>query len=148
MGGSLTGKEENPFSERGPKKITRESFPLLVSAPRAASFAVTLRVGRPAGQQHLPSEGQEIVDEFLDLMEMVEGNADIRVLEERIPEAAYLRNFLGLAKKLAPDGDRVQQVGFTVMRGNRERRVSIKKPAARMLFTFLSRVASRNSKAW
>ena len=125
-------QRRSPFSEHGPKKITRESFPLLVSLPRAASFAVTLRVGRPTGQQHLPSEAQEIVDEFLDVMEILESSADLRVLQERIPEAPYLRNFLGLVKKIAPDGDRVQQVGFTVRRGNRERRVSVMKPAARM----------------
>jgi hypothetical protein len=88
-----------------------------------------LRVGRPTGQLHLPTEIQVIVDEFMDLMEMVDGS-DIRGLEERIPEPPYLRNFIGLAKKIAPDGERVQQVGFTVERDRVERRVSITKPAA------------------
>ncbi len=122
-------QRESPFSERGPRKTVREGFPVLLSMPRAASFVVTLRVGRPTGQLHLPTEIQVIVDEFMDLMEMVDGS-DIRGLEERIPEPPYLRNFIGLAKKIAPDGERVQQVGFTVERGRVERRVSITKPAA------------------
>ena len=129
IGRIVERQRASPFSEGGLRKATLETFPLLVSEPRAASFAVTLRVGRPTGQLHLPIEIQVVVDEFLDLMEMVDA-ADIRSLEERIPEPPYLRNFLGLAKKIAPDGERVQQVGFTVERGEQPRRVSITKPAA------------------
>ena len=119
----------SPFSERGPRKSVREEFPLLLSVPRAASFAVTLRIGRPTGQLRQPTETQVIVDEFMDLMEMVD-NSDSRDLEKRIPEEPYLRNFIGLARKIAPDGERVQQVGFTVERGGKARRVSITRTAA------------------
>ena len=124
----MNGKDNHPFTERGPRKTTREAFPVLVSAPRAASFAVTLKVGRPTGQLSLPVEIEVVVDEFMDLMEMV-NSSDVRALEERIPEPPYLRNFLGLAKKIAPDGDRVRQVGFTVERSSGERRVSVTTPA-------------------
>ena len=117
------------FSERGVRESTREAFPVLVSVPRAASFAVTLKVGRPTGQLHFPTELQVIVDEFMDLMELVD-KADVQALEERIPEPPYLRNFLGLAKKIAPDGYRVRQVGFTTERDDEPRRVSVTKPAA------------------
>ena len=128
--GRIVERQRNSsFTERGLRKTTRETFPVLVSVPRAASFAVTLKVGRPTGQLHLPVEIEVIVDEFMDLMEMV-NSSDIRALEERIPEPPYLRNFLGLAKKIAPDGDRVRQVGFTVERGSGERRVSVTTPAA------------------
>ena len=130
IGRIVERQRKSRFIERGPRKTTRESFPVLVSVPRAASFAVTLRVGRPTGQRYLPIELQVIVDEFMDLMEMVDGS-DFRSLEERIPEPPYLRNFLGLAKKIAPDGERVQQVGFTVARRDgEERRVSVTKLAA------------------
>ncbi len=121
-----------PFKERGPGKALREEFPVLLSAPRAASFAVTLRVGRPTGQLHLASEPQVIVDEFLDLMEMV-NNSDSREIERRIPDEPYLRNFMGLARKIAPDGDRVQQVGFTVERGREARQVSIRRTGAEIV---------------
>ena len=125
----MNGSGNRLFGERGLRKATREEFPILVSAPRAASFAVSLRVGRPTGQLHLPVEIQVVVDEFMDLMEMVD-SSDMGRLEERIAEPPYLRNFLGLARKMAPDGERVQQVGFTVKRGGEERRVSVTKPAA------------------
>ena len=128
IGRIVERQRESSFTERGLRKTTREAFPVLVSVPRAASFAVTLKVGRPIGQLHLPVEMEVIVDEFMDLMEMV-NSSDIRALQERIPDPPYLRNFLGLAKKIAPDGDRVQQVGFTVERGTEERRVSVTKPA-------------------
>ena len=121
-----------PFTEGGPRKTIREAFPVLVSVPRAASFAVTLKVGRPTGQLYLPVEIEVVVDEFMDLMEMV-NSSDIRALEQRIPQPPYLRNFLGLAKKIAPDGDRVRQVGFTVERRGEARRVSVTKPAADIL---------------
>ncbi len=131
IGRIVERQRKSSFSERGVRKKTRESFPLLVSESRAASFAVTLKVGRPTGQLHFPIEIQVVVDEFLDVMEMV-NSTDIRALEKRIPELPYLRNFLGLAKKIAPDGERVQQVGFTVERGERPRRVSVTKPAAQI----------------
>ena len=119
---------QEPFVEHGPRKTVREEFPVLISAPRAASFAVTLKVGHPTGQLRFPIEIEMIVDEFLDLMEMAD-SSDIHGLEERIPDPAYLRNFLGLAKRLAPDGERVRQVGFTVERGGAARQVSVTKPA-------------------
>ena len=128
IGRIVERQRDSSFTERGLRRTTRETFPVLVSVPRAASFAVTLKVGRPTGQLILPAEIEVIVDEFMDLMEMV-NSSDIRALQERIPEPAYLRNFLGLAKKLAPDGDRVRQVGFTVERGSGERRVSVTTPA-------------------
>ncbi len=129
IGRIVERQRASPFAEQGPRKTTREAFPLLVSVPRAASFAVTLRVGRRTGQLHLPIEVQVVVDEFMDLMEMLNAS-DTHALEERIPEPSYLRNFLSLGKKIAPDGKRVQQVGFTVERGNKQRRVSVTKPAA------------------
>ena len=145
IGRIVERQRESPFSESGVRKKTRESFPLLVSEPRAASFAVTLKVGRPTGQLHLPIEIQVVVDEFLDLMEIV-NTADIRALENRIPEPPYLRNFLGLAKKIAPDGERVQQVGFTVERGERPRRVSVTKPAAEIPLPSLVELTSEDKK--
>ena len=136
-------QREAPFSERGPRKAVREDFPVLLSIPRAAGFAVTLRVGRPSGQLHLSTEIQVIVDEFMDLMEMV-GKSDMIGLEERIPDPPYLRNFIGLAKKIAPDGQRVQQVGFTVERGHVERRVSITRPVAEIALSPVVRASAED----
>ena len=115
-----------PFRERGPlpRSITR-SYPQLLSAPRSGSFVVTLKLGQPT-QRHLPgmSTASEYFDEFLDLMEMV-NSSDIDSIHKRIPDKAYVNNFLGLAKKIAPDGDRVSQVRFTVQRAGANRHVSV-----------------------
>ncbi len=129
IGRIVERQRESSFSKRGPRRTIRKDFPVLVSAPRAASFAVTLKVARPTGQLYPPIEVQVIIDEFMDLMAMV-NSSDIQRLEERIPDPSYLRNFLGIAKKIAPDGDRVRQVGFTVQRDNEPRHVSVTKPAA------------------
>ena len=121
-------RRELPFLESGPRRKVRDEFQLLLSVPRAASYAVTLKLGGPSGQLHLSTTTEEIVDDFMDVMDMF-GRSDIRGLEEHVPEPAYLRNFLGLAKRIAPDGDQVRQVGFTVQRGDKARRVSVTKPA-------------------
>lgn len=122
-----------PFAEQGLRKATETDFPVLVSAPRSSSFAVTLRVGRQTIQPRLPVETEKIIDELMDLMELVH-EADNKTLEKRIPEPPYLRNFLGLARKIAPHGERVRQVGFTVQRGDQARRLSVTRPASEIQF--------------
>ena len=78
------------------------------------------------GQQSFPEfRGvPEIVDEFIDLLELA-NKAKVSEIRERIPEQAYFRNFLGLARRIAPDGQRIRQVGFTVIRGSSQRSVGI-----------------------
>ena len=72
-----------------------------------------------------------IVDEFMDLIELV-NKSRVDEIQEIIPDQAYLRNFYGLAKKIAPDGERFRQVGFTAMRGGSERSVDLTTPAAEL----------------
>ena len=128
--GRIVERQQNSsFLESGLRKSTKQSFPVLVSVPRGSSFAVTLKVGNPTGQLRFPTEAQEAVDEFMDLMESVD-SSEVLDLMSRIPDPPYLRNFLGLAKRIAPDGNRVRQVGFTVMRrGGIPRYVSITRKA-------------------
>ena len=118
-----------PYSGGVPSEI-RNSFQAFISAPQVGSFTVSLRIGY-ANQQRaflgfLPFG--EVLNEFMDLMDMV-SRADISEIEDRIPDAAYQRNFLGLAKKIAPDGDRISGVGFTTLNDGYMRNVSIKLPA-------------------
>lgn len=121
-----------PFRERGPmlRKI-KQGYEPLISVPRAASFAVTLKLSQPAGQLHLPLDTSEIVDEFMDLMEFL-NNSGVAQVQERIPDHVYLRNFIELAKKIAPDGDRVSLVGFTSVRNGKERFVEMTTPASEL----------------
>ena len=95
----------------------------LLTAPRAASFAVTFKVGY--GQQlGLPGMdiGEQVVVDLLDCLEIT-ASSKPEELEERIPDPAYRRNFVALARRIAPDGDTVSSVGFTTGIEGKERRV-------------------------
>ena len=124
-------KSKKPFRERGRLgKDIKDNYELFISTPRAASFSVTLKLGRPVGQQSFPEirDVPEIVDEFIELLELAD-KANVSEIRERIPDQAYFRNFLGLAKRIAPDGQRIRQVGFTVVRGSSQRSVGITRRA-------------------
>ena len=120
-----------PFRERGrPIKSIQDGCRTFASVPRPGSFALSLKLGRPIGQLSSPGmlDTDEIISEFMDLMDLV-NRSRIDEIRERIPDPAYLRNFFGLAKKVAPDGERVRQVGFTAMQGGATRSISVTRPA-------------------
>ena len=120
------------FRDRGrPSKDIEEQYQLFVSVPRAASFAVTFQLTQSVHQMPLPglSDTTEVVNEFVELIRLANG-LELAAIQELIPDPAYLRNFLGLAKKLAPDGERVRQVGFTVTKGIDVRSVELVTPSS------------------
>ena len=115
-----------PYREGGsPRHRLRDRFGVFLSEPRAASFAFTLKLGRPTKQMDLFSddEASAVIDEVLDLLEVVQAR-DRDELARRIPEQPYLVNFNALAKKIAPDGERVSMVGLTAHHPGRIRRVA------------------------
>ena len=118
-------RKGHEFREAGrrPKELT-EKLELYVSVPRAASFAVSLRIG--SAQLELPgmSFPREVIADLFDCFELLNAG-DLQELEQRIPEEPYLRNFVGLAEKIAPDGERVRRVGFTATTDQGERRVAL-----------------------
>ena len=120
-----------PYREGGsPRSRLKDEFEVFVSVPRAASFAVTLKLGMPRNQMKLwpEDEGSAVIDEVLDLLAVVQERDGIE-LARRIPERPYLRNFAELAKKLAPDGKSVSLVGLTsYLRGQSGRRVALTRP--------------------
>ena len=123
-------KQNRPFREKGPSpKEIREDHQMLISVPRSGSFAVTLKFSSLT-EPLLPRtlDAGAIIGEFMDLIEMV-NKSRVNEIQERIPDPAYLRNFFGLAKKIAPDGERVRQVGFTAIRSGTERSVQLTTPA-------------------
>jgi len=99
---------------------------LYVTVPRAASLAVTFRIG--SLQNTLPgvSPGEGIVDEFLTCLELFTSGA-AQELQKRIEDEAYYRNFVGLAQNLQPDGAKVNMVGFTALRDGRPKQVAMRK---------------------
>ena len=127
-----------PFRKRGrPKRNLAENYQIYLSVPRAASFAVTLRFGYLIEQLSLtgmPDRGMpethKVINEFMSIVDLVNGS-EISEIEKHIPDPAYLWNFLSLVRNIAPDGERVRQVGFTAVRGNKEHKVAVARPRSR-----------------
>ena len=119
-----------PFRERGgPSKDITDAFRPFISAPRAASYAVTLRFGRPVHYQlALPGvrDTFDVVDEFVETMRILDKDGTSGALN-RIGDEKYFHNFISLAKKIAPDGDRIQQVGFTIQSPESQRSVAFRR---------------------
>lgn len=117
-------KREFPFRRAGSPPV--KDFEIYFSTPVAASFAIAVRFGRPERQLLLPSiaSAEEIVEECLDCFEMF-NSGEREQLAERIPDEDYFNNFVALARKLAPDGERVKTVGFTSISGRKERHVAM-----------------------
>jgi len=112
------------FRERGaPKRDIQNVYSLYISAPRAGSFEVTMRLGR---QMELPGLdfSEQIIDEVMECFMLLQVAQEER-LRERIPQEPYYRNFLGLAERIAPDGDRVSLVGLTSLRQGKEVKLAI-----------------------
>jgi hypothetical protein len=121
----IMGKE---FRERGPTaQIIKNSYSLFLSAPRPGSFAVTLKLGR---QLELPGFNfdisGEVVDEIIECFSLL-NNSQEEQLKHRIPNDAYLQNFIGLAKRIAPDGEKVTMVGLTSLRDGEETKVPFRR---------------------
>ena len=120
-----------PFRETGsPNAESLDGFEIFYSVPRAASFAISIRLGRPVRQQMLPTfvSVQNVVDDFLESVDQFNaGKGDD--LRHHLNSDAYFNNFRALAKKLAPDGQKISNVGFTSIRGDERREASLSHPA-------------------
>ena len=112
-----------------------KGFELYLSVPRAASFAVTLKIGVPRAltQPNLPSIEPEIwdqptliVDDVLTCLDLY-SKGNTQELRDLIGNEAYFTNFTALADRLAPDGDRIRLVGLTILRDGREKSVALKR---------------------
>ena len=127
-------KRGHEFRESGrrPKGLT-DKLQLYVSVPRAASFAVSLRIGGPQLELDLPGEdfAREVIADVFDCFELL-NSGSFQELEQRIPDKSYFQNFIGLADQIAPDGQRVRRVGFTVISDHGERHVALLAKRARV----------------
>jgi hypothetical protein len=54
----------------------------------------------------------QVIDEIMTGIELI-NNSDEEGLRERIEQESYLRNFIALTRDMAPDGEKVNLVGFT-----------------------------------
>ena len=115
-----------PFRERGQaSKGIQSTYSLFTSVPRPASFAVTLRLGK---QSQLPGldDSPRVIQEIIDCLRLFDA-VDDKKLHERIRDDAYYTNFIGLAKRIAPDGEQVNVVGLTTIQDNQEIKVAIQR---------------------
>jgi len=122
------------FREAGRRRAKLvEELELYLSTPRAASFAVTFKIGK-SEQLRLPGIDfpRYVIDDLLDCIEIINGPTP-NELHNRIPDESYFYNFVGLARQLAPDGQAVRSVGFTAGSGVRERRIAFSKPRPQIL---------------
>lgn len=119
----LMGHEFRESGRR--KKNLAESFELYLSVPRAASFAVTLRLGQSSQLELLDDDfTAKTMKALLDDLALVnEGN--LEALQSSIPDESYRVNFMGLAEKLAPDGKEIRTVGFTAALDQESRVVAL-----------------------
>ncbi|MBI4645080.1 MAG: hypothetical protein HY738_00430 [Bacteroidia bacterium] len=115
-----------PFREKGISKEIKKNFIPYLSVPRAASFAITIKFGKPDFQLKIPGTENaiEIIEDILNGIEML-NNSNEELLKEKIKDEAYYRNFTAYAKKLAPDGEKIKIVGFTVTRDGKEKIFSL-----------------------
>ncbi len=124
-------KAQRPFRHGGPPETAiRNHLSPHVSLPKAASFSVSIRLG--GGQLHLPGvldlpELPEVIDDFLTIVERVNESIEDR-LEELIPDDSYRGNALALAKRIAPDGASIKQVGFAAFGIEGPRKVGFTRP--------------------
>lgn len=117
------------FREKGKlPKLIADNYPVFLSIPRARSFAVSFKIGHPTDQLNLdfPSidTSADIINDVVDNFELLNRNED-DLLKNKFTDEAYFNNFISLAKQLAPDGKYVSQVGFTLLNGQKEKRVSV-----------------------
>lgn len=130
-------KLNQPYRDAGPpRKKAIGDFRLFLSVPRAASFAVTLRLGASKEQlelENMPGADfpEQVMREVLDCIDLVNQD-ELDALSSRIGDESYFRNFVGLAQKIAPDGEVVRAVGFTTTTEAGERRVPLTRPKTKI----------------
>ena len=104
--------------------------PLFLSRPRAGSFAVSIRLGSPVidsdafdGMDPVPA----YIDKFMNSMNAV-NQLDLQFLQTRFVDPDDRKLFLNTARRIAPDGKRVENVNFTQTKPTNEiRTVAITK---------------------
>jgi hypothetical protein len=94
------------------KRRAGESASLYMSAPRPGSFTMTYRLGKQSSLDDMCGP-DVILPTLLEDIRTVD-NRDWLELRNRIDDDAYLSNFVGLLRQIAPDGSNVSLVGFTV----------------------------------
>ena len=112
-----------------PSKDIRDLCTSYLSTSRAASFAVTLRIGEKPEDSLEQFQGgaNALIEDIANNLSLV-NNGEVEELKKRIKEQTYLENFVNLAKEFAPDGERVSLVGLTFRKDGNEVPVQLTTP--------------------
>ncbi|MCX7044439.1 MAG: hypothetical protein NTX50_02995 [Candidatus Sumerlaeota bacterium] len=108
---------ERPFGARIAKK---DGFDLFCTAPEPSSFAFSIRIGGPETLFSEMNTGAKAIAEFMDCMQLL-SDQEADALHNRIRIEDYYQNFLALAKKIAPDKDKINYIGFSARQDGKER---------------------------
>lgn len=117
---------------RSSSKVTdniKNIFEPFFAVPKAASFAVVIKLGKQTNQINMfdvKDIREEVIDEIIDCVELL-NKADYVGLKTKINDKNYYENFVSLTKILAPDGDRIKQTGFTIMRNGEQKAVALQR---------------------
>lgn len=116
-------------------KVIKMNFQPYLSVPRAASFAFTIRLGGLTQQMKLEGfdNSTEIIEDIIENIGLV-NTADFETLKKKIPDQTYFKNFVGLSKELAPDGNEVNLVGITVIREGKQKDVQFTRIRSEITF--------------
>lgn len=118
-----------PYRRSGrPISEVADMFSVYMSVPRAASFALTLRLG---GSRSLFDQQDDVITEVIECMRLVDAN-NTEELSRRIEDKSYYNNFVGLTQKIAPDGKKVKMVGFTSQSSKGEQTAMLSTPRKHM----------------
>jgi hypothetical protein len=109
------------------KPTLQKSFQVYISPARAGSYSVTLHIGQPELDQATPQPSQ-VVDEILTCIRLLNEGREEEIkkrFSQSNDDPEYFSSFISLAKRLAPDGEDIQQVGFTSLREGKEESIGL-----------------------
>jgi hypothetical protein len=114
-------------------KVIKQNYGLYINSFAPGSFAVSFQVGTPDPQteipgieKSLPIEPEIVVDEIMNCFEIFESD-EPKKLKDHMNDKNYYENFIGLAKQIAPDGKKINLVGFTTVRNGKDKPVALRK---------------------
>lgn len=89
-----------------------KKYRLLTTVPAKGSYKVGIKLAHQA-QSPLPNFGgfDDVLSKLLENVRLLT-DGDIEQLQRNFNDDTYFNNFLGLAKEVAPDGERVTSVGI------------------------------------
>jgi hypothetical protein len=118
--------ENRPYTTHGKLPDGYDNIiQMYYQTPVAASFAMVFKIPRAKQSQaalfpELEKTVPPYVDEMLKCLDLI-NQGKTEELRTRIPDDSYYQSFIINARKIAPDGKNIKQVGFTVYRNNEEK---------------------------